>query len=112
MERASSGLASEEIDDIVVVPGPQSPSGRYLCLFDPLDGSSNIDTNGAVGTIFSILRCPEGVETLTSEHFLQPGTAQLAAGFALYGPSTILILDDWQRRERLHARPRVREISS
>lgn len=87
-----AGLASEEIDDIVVVPGPQSPSGRYLCLFDPLDGSSNIDTNGAVGTIFSILRCPEGVETLTSEHFLQPGTAQLAAGFALYGPSTILIL--------------------
>ncbi len=87
-----AGLASEEIDDIVVVPGPQSPSGRYLCLFDPLDGSSNIDTNGAVGTIFSILRCPEGVETLTSEHFLQPGTAQLAAGFALYGPSTMLIL--------------------
>jgi fructose-1,6-bisphosphatase I len=87
-----AGLASEEIDDALAVPGPAAPGGRYLCLFDPLDGSSNIDTNGAVGTIFSILRCPPGVETLGNEHFLQPGTQQVAAGFALYGPSTLLIL--------------------
>lgn len=87
-----AGLASEEEEHAVVVPGPESPGGRYLCLFDPLDGSSNIDTNGAVGTIFSILRCPAGVTELTDVHFLQPGTEQVAAGFTLYGPSTLFVL--------------------
>ena len=87
-----AGLASEEVDHAIAVPGPEAPGGRYLCLFDPLDGSSNIDTNGAVGTIFSVLRCPPGVEKLDDAHFLQPGTEQVAAGFALYGPSTLLIL--------------------
>ena len=75
-----AGLASEEVDHAIAVPGPEAPGGRYLCLFDPLDGSSNIDTNGAVGTIFSVLRCPPGVETLDDAHFLQPGTEQVAAG--------------------------------
>ena len=87
-----AGLASEELEDIVAIVGPEAPGGRYLCLFDPLDGSSNTDVNGPVGTIFSILRCPEGVTELKKEHFLQPGTQQVAAGFTVYGPSTILVL--------------------
>ena len=86
-----AGIASEEMDDAFPIPDDYR-KGRYLCLFDPLDGSSNIDVNGSVGTIFSILRCPEGVTAPKNEHFLQPGTAQLAAGFALYGPSTVLVL--------------------
>jgi fructose-1,6-bisphosphatase I len=68
------------------------PRGNYLLLFDPLDGSSNIDVNISVGTIFSVLRCPEGVTTPRDEHFLQPGTAQVAAGYCTYGPSTMLVL--------------------
>jgi len=60
-------------------------------MFDPLDGSSNIDINVSVGTIFSVLRCPEGMEP-TEQAFLQPGTQQLAAGYALYGPNTLLVL--------------------
>lgn len=87
-----AGLASEEMEDAVVISGPEDPSRRYLCVFDPVDGSSNIDTNGAVGTIFSILRCPEGASELANAHFLQPGTEQVAAGFTLYGPSTVLVL--------------------
>jgi fructose-1,6-bisphosphatase I len=86
-----AGLASEEMEDAVAIPAAPD-KGRYLCLFDPLDGSSNIDVNGTVGTIFSILRCPEGVAEPSNEHFLQPGTAQVAAGFTVYGPSTILVL--------------------
>lgn len=86
-----AGLVSEEMPDPVAIPS-DAQRGRYLCLFDPLDGSSNIDLNGTVGTIFSILRCPEGVDEPAHEHFLQPGTAQVAAGFTVYGPSTVLVL--------------------
>lgn len=86
-----AGIASEEEEDSVPIPAGYE-SGDYLCLFDPLDGSSNIDINGSVGTIFSILPCPKGVTKPKNEDFLQPGTAQLAAGFALYGPSTVLVL--------------------
>ena len=68
------------------------PRGNYLLLFDPLDGSSNIDVNISVGTIFSVLRCPEGVTTPGDDDFLQPGTAQVAAGYCTYGPSTQLVL--------------------
>ena len=68
------------------------PKGEYLLLFDPLDGSSNIDVNVSVGTIFSVLRCPDGVTEPTEADFLQPGAQQLAAGYAVYGPSTILVL--------------------
>ncbi len=85
-----AGMASEEIDDIIQIP-PQYPKGKYLALFDPLDGSSNIDVNLAVGTIFSILRCREGVEPAL-EDFLRKGSEQVCAGFVLYGPSTMMVL--------------------
>jgi fructose-1,6-bisphosphatase I len=85
-----AGMASEEVDDIIRIP-KQYPKGKYLALFDPLDGSSNIDVNLTVGTIFSILRCPEGAEP-TLEDFMQTGSQQVCAGFVLYGPSTMLVL--------------------
>lgn len=85
-----AGMASEEMDDIISIPA-QYPKGKYLALFDPLDGSSNIDVNMTVGTIFSILRCREGVDP-AEEDFLRKGTEQVCAGFVLYGPSTMLIL--------------------
>ncbi len=84
------GMASEEIDDPIKIPN-HYPKGKYLVLFDPLDGSSNIDINLTVGTIFSVLRCREGVEPET-EDFLRKGTEQVCAGFVLYGPSTMLVL--------------------
>lgn len=84
------GMASEEIDDVHIIA--EGTRNKYLLLFDPLDGSSNIDVNIAVGTIFSILRCPDDVKHPTMEHFLQPGVRQVAAGYALYGSSTILVL--------------------
>lgn len=86
-----SAMASEEIEDIIPI-GSQYPKGKYLICFDPLDGSSNIDINLTVGTIFSILRCPEGITNPTEADFLQPGTEQVCAGFCLYGPSTMLVL--------------------
>ena len=86
-----AGMASEEMDKPYQIPG-RYPKGAYLLLFDPLDGSSNIDVNVSVGTIFSVLRCPEGVVTPGDEHFLQPGTAQVAAGYCVYGPQTTLVL--------------------
>ena len=86
-----AGLASEEMEHSQPIPDVY-PRGNYLLLFDPLDGSSNIDVNVSVGTIFSVLRCPEGVTTPADEHFLQPGTAQVAAGYCVYGPSTVLVL--------------------
>src|SRR5665647_2039463 len=74
-------------------PSSGSKVIRYLLItFDPLDGSSNIDVNISVGTIFSILRCPEGVENPTAADFLQPGTTQVCAGYALYGPATMLVI--------------------
>jgi len=89
-----AGMASEEMDDIIPIP-PQYPKGKYLILFDPLDGSSNIDVNLAVGTIFSILRCPEGIEPTLAD-FLQKGARQVCAGFVLYGPSTMMVLTTGQ----------------
>ncbi|MCG6971275.1 MAG: class 1 fructose-bisphosphatase [Gammaproteobacteria bacterium] len=86
-----AAMASEEMDDIYPIPA-QYPKGKYLITFDPLDGSSNIDVNISVGSIFSILRCPEGVTNPTAKDFLQPGTKQVCGGFALYGPSTMLVL--------------------
>ncbi len=85
-----AGMASEEVDDIIAIPA-QYPKGKYLALFDPLDGSSNIDVNLAVGTIFSILRCREGVDP-AEEDFLRKGSEQICAGFVLYGPSTMMVL--------------------
>jgi fructose-1,6-bisphosphatase I/sedoheptulose-1,7-bisphosphatase len=86
-----AGMVSEEMDAPYSIP-TEYPRGRYLLLFDPLDGSSNIDVNAAVGSIFSVLRCPEGVSEPTEQDFLQPGAAQVCAGYAIYGPSTMLVL--------------------
>lgn len=89
-----AGMASEEIDDPIAIPA-QYPKGKYLALFDPLDGSSNIDINLTVGTIFSILEGRDGQDAAL-EDFLQKGTEQICAGFVLYGPSTMMILTTGQ----------------
>ncbi len=86
-----AGMVSEEIEEPYQIPEIH-PRGRYLLVFDPLDGSSNIDINMTVGTIFSVLRCPEGVDRPQVADFLQPGTAQVAAGYAIYGPVAMLVL--------------------
>jgi fructose-1,6-bisphosphatase I len=86
-----AAMASEEMDEIYPIPA-KYPKGKYLLTFDPLDGSSNIDVNISVGTIFSILRCPAGVTNPTAADFMQPGTKQVCAGYALYGPSTMLVI--------------------
>ncbi|THD02546.1 fructose-bisphosphatase [Panacagrimonas perspica] len=86
-----AALASEEMDEAVMIP-EQFPKGGYLLLFDPLDGSSNIDVNISVGTIFSVLRAPRRPTGPLEESFLQAGTQQVCAGYALYGPSTQLVL--------------------
>ncbi|NDE41730.1 MAG: class 1 fructose-bisphosphatase, partial [Betaproteobacteria bacterium] len=86
-----AGMASEEMDLPHQIPA-QYPRGKYLLVFDPLDGSSNIDVNVSVGSIFSILRGPDSDRDVTEADFLQPGTQQVAAGYALYGPATMLVL--------------------
>ena len=86
-----AGMASEELEEPYPIP-PAHPRGKYLLTFDPLDGSSNIDVNVSVGSIFSILRAPVPGEAAETEDFLQPGTEQVAAGYAVYGPSTVLVL--------------------
>ena len=90
-----AAMASEEMDLPHLVPN-RFPKGEYLLTFDPLDGSSNIDVNVSIGTIFSVLKSPEGADLSTAEAaeqaFLQPGTAQVAAGYAVYGPTTLLVL--------------------
>ncbi|CAN5124910.1 class 1 fructose-bisphosphatase [soil metagenome] len=86
-----AGMASEELDDPYLLP-TQYPRGKYLLIFDPLDGSSNIDVNVSVGSIFSILRAPNVGEDPELADFLQPGTEQVCAGYAIYGPSTMLVL--------------------
>ncbi|EIL88454.1 class 1 fructose-bisphosphatase [Rhodanobacter sp. 115] len=86
-----AACASEEMEDPQPIPDGY-PKGHHLLLFDPLDGSSNIDVNISVGTIFSVLRCPDNAVEPKAEHFLQPGTTQLAAGYVVYGPATVLVL--------------------
>ena len=85
------GMVSEELAEPYPIPAG-FPRGRYMLLFDPLDGSSNIDVNMPVGTIFSILRAAEGVDDPTPADFLQPGTRQVAAGYALHGPVAMLVV--------------------
>ncbi|WP_028208212.1 class 1 fructose-bisphosphatase [Paraburkholderia nodosa] len=85
-----AAMASEEMETFFPIPA-NYPKGEYLLVFDPLDGSSNIDVNVSIGTIFSVLRCPDGQQA-TEESFLQPGTKQVAAGYAVYGPQTVLVL--------------------
>jgi fructose-1,6-bisphosphatase I len=85
-----AAMASEEMEGIHVVPN-RYPQGEYLLLFDPLDGSSNIDVNVSIGTIFSVLKKPEGVG-VSEQDFLQAGAKQVAAGYCIYGPQTTLVL--------------------
>ncbi len=86
-----AAMASEEMDTIHVVPN-RYPQGEYLLLFDPLDGSSNIDVNVSIGTIFSVLRKVNNQRGVSEEDFLQPGKQQAAAGYCVYGPQTTLVL--------------------
>ena len=86
-----AAMASEEMDGIYVVPN-RYPQGEYLLLFDPLDGSSNIDVNVSIGTIFSVLKKPEGDAGVEEADFLQAGNKQVAAGYCVYGPQTTLVL--------------------
>ena len=86
-----AACASEEMEDPHPIPDAY-PKGNYLLLFDPLDGSSNIDVNISVGTIFSVLRAPDDVAQPQARDFLQAGTQQVAAGYCVYGPSTMLVL--------------------
>ena len=88
-----AALASEEMDTIHVIPN-RYPKGEYLLLYDPIDGSSNIDVNLTVGTIFSVLVAPEDASgrAISEADFLQPGSRQVAAGYAVYGPQSMLVL--------------------
>jgi len=86
-----AAMASEEMDSIYAVPN-RYPQGEYLLLFDPLDGSSNIDVNVSIGTIFSVLKKPEGHVAVQEADFLQAGSAQVAAGYCVYGPQTTLVM--------------------
>ncbi|MFT3717558.1 class 1 fructose-bisphosphatase [Pseudorhodoferax sp.] len=86
-----AAMASEEMEGIYVVPN-RYPQGEYLLLFDPLDGSSNIDVNVSIGTIFSVLKKPEDHPGVQESDFLQAGCKQVAAGYCIYGPQTTLVL--------------------
>jgi fructose-1,6-bisphosphatase I len=86
-----AAMASEEMDSIYVVPN-RYPQGEYLLMFDPLDGSSNIDVNVSIGTIFSVMKKPEGSPGVSEQDFMQPGSQQVAAGYCVYGPQTTLVL--------------------
>jgi fructose-1,6-bisphosphatase I len=86
-----AAMASEEMDDIHVVPN-RYPQGEYLLLFDPLDGSSNIDVNVSIGTIFSVLKKTTPSSDVQTQDFLQSGRQQVAAGYCVYGPQTTLVL--------------------
>ena len=86
-----AAMASEEMESIHPIPN-RYPKGEYMLLFDPLDGSSNIDVNVSIGTIFSVLKAPEGMGQPTEADFMQAGSKQVAAGYAVYGPQTMLVL--------------------
>ena len=86
-----AGMVSEELEQPYLLPEGH-PRGKYLLVFDPLDGSSNIDVNVSVGSIFSILRAPNPGTDPALEDFLQPGSEQVCAGYAIYGPSTMIVL--------------------
>jgi fructose-1,6-bisphosphatase I len=86
-----AGMASEEMETFHEIPN-RYPKGEYLLLFDPLDGSSNIDVNVSIGTIFSVLKSSDELGPVTEKSFLLPGTQQVAAGYAVYGPTTLLVL--------------------
>jgi fructose-1,6-bisphosphatase I len=86
-----AAMASEEMDTVFPV-SEHYPRGEYLLLFDPLDGSSNIDVDVTIGTIFSVLQIPGSGGEVTEQQFLQSGAQQVAAGYCVYGPQTQLVL--------------------
>ena len=86
-----AAIASEENEDIIILDGPKSKEGRYLVCMDPLDGSSNIDVNVSVGTIFNVLKRKETNKEVTEDEFFVKGTEQVAAGYVIYGSSTMLV---------------------
>ena len=86
-----AGMASEEMETIYEIPN-RFPQGEYLLVFDPLDGSSNIDINSPVGTIFSVLKKVDHDHSVDEDDFLQPGRDQVAAGYAIYGSQTLMVL--------------------
>src|SRR5690554_5956696 len=88
-----AAMASEEMEAIYLIPN-RYPKGEYLLLFDPLDGSSNIDVNVSIGTIFSVIKAPADASgrDICEAVFMQPGHTQVAAGYAIYGPQTMLVL--------------------
>ena len=86
-----AAMASEEMEGIYVVPN-RYPQGEYLLMFDPLDGSSNIDINMSIGTIFSVLKKPDNHPGVHDNDFMQAGSRQVAAGYCIYGPQTTLVL--------------------
>jgi len=102
-------MGSEEDDDIIPVP-PEYPVGKYAVLFDPLDGSSNIDVNSAVGTIFSIYRRVSMPGRGTSADVLQPGCKQVAAGYVMYGSSTMLVYTTGQGAHGFTLDPTIGEF--
>jgi fructose-1,6-bisphosphatase I len=87
-----AGIGSEELDDILIFDDEVSNNSKYVCLFDPLDGSSNIDVNVSIGTIFSVYRRVSEIgKPATAADFIQPGTKQIAAGYIIYGSSTMMV---------------------
>jgi fructose-1,6-bisphosphatase len=86
-----AGMLSEELEEPYAIPS-EYPLGKYLLVFDPLDGSSNIDINAPIGSIFSVLRTPRPAQAAERDDFLQRGTQQLCAGYAIYGATTMLVL--------------------
>ena len=87
-----AGIASEELDDYIAFDDSVSQNSKYVCFFDPLDGSGNIDVNVSIGTIFGVYRrVTEKGKTASKEDFLQKGTQQVAAGYIIYGSSTMLV---------------------
>lgn len=86
-----AAMASEEMESVHLIPN-RYPKGEYMLLFDPLDGSSNIDVNVSIGTIFSVLKAPHGMDKPSEADFMQAGSKQVAAGYAIYGPQTVFVL--------------------
>lgn len=103
------GMASEEMEDVYAVPA-QLQRGKYLLIFDPLDGSSNIEVNGPMGTIFSILKTPDDSKEPAAEDFMQQGTEQLCAGYVLFGPATMMVLTTGQGVNGFTLNPDVGEF--
>lgn len=103
------GMASEEMEDVYAVPA-KLQRGKYLLIFDPLDGSSNIEVNGPMGTIFSILKAIDDNGEPNAEDFMQKGTEQLCAGYVLFGPATMMVLTTGQGVNGFTLNPDVGEF--